>query len=142
MKKYFINLFIAVMMVIASLSAAFAGAPAGTTGAPPTTMIGPLTATKLELVDNSGSAYTVGSVLALNTSAATAFIEFWDQPCAGVVLGTTKPSWIQPVQATNWSYIDFNAGMGFFTPICVVAVTAPNGTVGSGASVFMQVFFP
>lgn len=120
----------------------FAAAPQGTTGGvPPSTMIGPLNATKLELVDISGQ-YHIGSILALNTSAAAAFLQFFDQPCSGVTVGTTRPSWVVPVSANNYSFTAYNGPLDFFTPICVVSTTTPAGAVGSAASVYMQIFTP
>jgi hypothetical protein len=139
MKKFLIGLLVVCCLVFSM--PAFAGQPQGATGAIPTTMIGPLNATKTTLVDTSGG-YSVGAILAVNASAAVAFVEFWDQPCANVTLGTTLPSWVVPVKANDWSFVLFPNMMWFSTPICTVSVTAPNGTVGSAAGVYMQVFIP
>lgn len=138
MKRLFALMLLCLMLVS---GVAFAGAPAGTTGAAPTTMIGPLNGTKLELVNNNAG-YEISSILALNTATAVAFIQFFDQPCAGVTLGTTKPSWVVPVRASDWSFVAYPISMQFFTPICVAATTTPNGLTGAAASVFMQVFTP
>ena len=129
--------------VLALLAAAsFAGQPAGTTGGAPTTMIGPLAATKVELINNSGT-YEISSIMAVNVSTAAAFIQWFDQPCAGVTVGTTRPSWVTPVNANNWTSQQFPVSLTFLTPICVVSTTTPAGAVGSAAnSIYMQVFVP
>lgn len=145
MKKIFAKLSAALfaLVLIAFVLPASAGAPAGTTGAPPTTMIGPLVATKTELFDSSGFGYAISSIMAFNASAAAAFIQWFDRPCADVTVGTTRPSWVTPVLANNWTPQSFPVPLGFATPICVVSTTTPIGAVGSAVnSVFMQVFIP
>lgn len=140
MNKIFAMLF--ALLLSAFTLPVLSGSPAGLSGAPPTTMIGPLTATKLELVDGGGG-YQVSSIVAINISAAVAFIQWFDQPCAGVTVGTTRPSWVTPVRANDWTFKPFPMPLGFSTPICVVSTTTPVGAVGSAAnSIYMQVFIP
>ena len=138
-------------LIIAALffiTAAYAGQPQGAApnGSPPTTMIGPLNATKMTLADVTGG-YSFMSIFALNASAAVAYIEFFDRDCATVTLGITSPSWVQPVAAFNSSYISWPQPLAFYSPdagptpaLCVVSVTSPNGTVGSANGVYMQTF--
>lgn len=65
-----------------------------------------------------------------NTTAATAFIEFFD--ATSVTLGTTTPKFAIQVPASanvtqNWD----PSGVNFFTAIKAAAVTAYNGSTGA-----------
>lgn len=72
----------------------------------------------------------------VNTTAATAYLQFFDAPAASVILGTTVPKWVVRLSAnetTNPS--DTSMLMFRGTGLSIAGTTGPGNAVGAAISV-------
>lgn len=105
----------------------------------------PRGATHLRNLNDTGQNVTAGKahvkkIIATNSSAAIAYLQFFDAAAANVVLGTTVPRWIVPIAATG-GYADvewFDMGDQYDTRASVFSTTTPEGLTGSASGVFLQ----
>lgn len=78
-------------------------------------------------------------VIAMNTSAATAFVQVFDLAAADVTLGTTVPKYqIVLAATTGFVDLDFSWLDVFLTRMSAASTTTSGGATGSAAGVRIQ----
>lgn len=87
-------------------------------------------------IKTNGQALLCGLKL-VNTTAAAAYLQFFDAPAASVVLGTTVPKWVIRLganESTNPS--DLTPPVAFLgTGLSCAGTTTPGGNTGAAISV-------
>jgi len=84
---------------------------------------------------------SVVKMVANNGSAAIAFLQFFDAPASGVVIGTTPAAFVWPLAATTgFDQMDFNLPWTVDTQLSVFSTTAVGGGTGSAAGVQVQIW--
>jgi hypothetical protein len=72
----------------------------------------------------------------VNTTAAVAYLQFFDIPAASVVLGTTVPKWVIRLSANETTNPSDTAELAFRgTGLSIAGTTTPTGAVGAAISV-------
>jgi hypothetical protein len=81
----------------------------------------------------------VTKVIAMNTSAATAFVQVFDCAEVNVTLGTTVPKY-QIVLAATTGFVDLDFGFAdsFLIRMSAASTTTSGGSTGSAAGVRVQ----
>jgi len=77
------------------------------------------------------------SVKLVNSTAATAYLQFFDKPAAAVILGTTLPVWTIRLAANETTNPSEVAPLLVFngTGLSIAGTTTPTGAVGAAISV-------
>ena len=84
---------------------------------------------------------SIAHLRAVNSSAAIAWVQFFDLAAADVTAGTTKPLFEVPLAATSGSEdIDFGHPMIVRTRLSVLSATASEGGTGSADGVKVMVW--
>ena len=82
----------------------------------------------------------VTKVIAMNTSAATAFVQVFDLAAADVTLGTTVPKY-QILLAATTGFVELDFGSeadSFLIRMSAASTTTTGGSTGSAAGVRLQ----
>lgn len=105
-------------------------------------LVGTVTDIVTNSADSTGHPVAVNTIICENTSAATAFVQFFATAKDKVTLGTTRPDFEVPVAATTgFVAVSFPAaGAGFPNGLSTASTTATEGSSASASGVRVTAF--